>query len=242
MPINAYPILMYHSIFKMPKGAIMRSLHVSPKRFNFQMRMLKFFGYRGVSMSELHHHLLTGNNEKIIGITFDDGYRNNVLNALPILKKLGFTATIYIVSKSIDGTNHWDASKGINEQQLLNKEEIHNWINSGMEIGSHTQTHKDLTKCSQDQLYKEITESKFDLENQFDIPIKHFCYPYGNFNESIIEIVKKAGYKTSTTTVRGRSKPTNNAFELPRVSITHHTLPHLFLMKIFTKYEDNHSI
>ena len=129
MPINAYPILMYHSIFKMPKGAIMRSLHVSPKRFNFQMRMLKFFGYRGVSMSELHHHLLTGNNEKIIGITFDDGYRNNVSNALPILKKLGFTATIYIVSKSIDGTNHWDTPKGINEQQLVNKEEIHNWIN-----------------------------------------------------------------------------------------------------------------
>lgn len=242
MRINAFPILMYHSIFKMPKGTFMRSLHVSPKRFNFQMHMLKFFGYRGVSMSELHHHLLAGNNEKIVGITFDDGYKNNVINALPILRKLGFTATIYIVSQSIGGSNHWDASKGINKQKLLNKEEIQNWINSGMEIGSHSQHHKDLTKCSQDELYKEITGSKFDLENQFDIPINHFCYPYGNFNDRIIQTVKKAGYKTSTSTIRGRSTPANNPFMLPRVSITHHTLPHLFLMKLFTRYEDNHSI
>ena len=74
---NAFPILMYHSIADMPRGTIMRSLHVQTNRFNFQMRLLKIFGYRGVSMTELKPYLTGEKSGKVIGLTFDDGYNNN---------------------------------------------------------------------------------------------------------------------------------------------------------------------
>jgi glycosyltransferase involved in cell wall biosynthesis len=83
---KAYPILMYHSIADVPKNTIMRSLHVSPKRFILQMRLLQLIGYRAVSISELQHYLKGNKIGKVVGLIFDDGYRNNLINALPILK------------------------------------------------------------------------------------------------------------------------------------------------------------
>ena len=81
------PILMYHSIEKMPKSTVMRSLHVPPKRFKFQMWLLNFFGYKGLSMRELKPYLDGKKIGKVVGITFDDGYQNNLINAAPVLKK-----------------------------------------------------------------------------------------------------------------------------------------------------------
>ena len=233
-----FPILMYHSINNVPKHTVMRSLHVPPKRFMLQMILLKLLGYRGVSLTELHHCLLSGNNKKLIGISFDDGYKNNITNALPILKKLGFTATLYIVSQNIGNHNTWDSEKGMDEHPMMNEIEINHWIDSGMEIGSHTQTHKNLVICNNKNLLQEIRQSKIDLEKKFNTPVDHFCYPYGHFNDEIIEITKKSGYITATTTQRGRASIKDNLFTLPRVQITHHTLPHLFLLKILSNYED----
>lgn len=238
MRMSIFPILMYHSITKMPRGEFMRSLHVSPRRFAFQMFLLKIFGYRGVSVNELYTHLNSKKPQKVVGISFDDGYKNNLTNALPILKKFGFTATIYIVSQNIGGSNHWDIDKGIKKQMMLSENDINKWIDSGMEIGSHTQNHQDLTSCSNETAISEIIQSKIDLEQRFKTPINHFCYPYGNFNNKIIDLIKKAGYHTATTTKRGRITRNHNLFSLPRVQITHHTLPHLFLLKILTNYED----
>jgi len=235
---KVFPILMYHSISNMPRGTIMRSLHVHPKRFKFQMRLLKLLGYRGVSMTELKPYLTGKKSGRVVGLTFDDGYKNNLTDALPILKQLGFSATLYIVSENIGGINNWDSSKGIPEKRIMDKKEVKEWINYGMEIGSHTQSHIDLQKCSNEIAFKEINQSKTDLENIFKITINHFCYPYGNFNKRILSIVKKAGYDTATTTIRGRSSTNDAILELPRVSITHHTLPHLFLLKLFSSYED----
>ena len=84
------PILMYHSIETMPKGTVMRGLHVTPKRFAFQMRLLRLFGYQGLSMNKLQPYLEGEKTGKVVGLTFDDGYKNNLTNALPTLKKHDF--------------------------------------------------------------------------------------------------------------------------------------------------------
>jgi peptidoglycan/xylan/chitin deacetylase (PgdA/CDA1 family) len=202
------------------------------------MYLLKILGYRGVSLSELYLQMKSNKAEKLVGITFDDGYQNNVHKALPILKKLGFTATIYLVSQNIGGSNKWDISKGIAKKKILNENEINKWINSGMEIGSHTRNHIDLLNCSLEVAKKEIIKSKSDLEERFKIPINHFCYPYGSFNDDIINLTREAGYHSATTTKRGRSSKICNILALPRVQITYYTLPHLFLLKILTRYED----
>lgn len=236
---TTFPILMYHSVAKMPRGTQMRGLHVNPNRFKFQMMLLKILGYRGVSINELYLSLKNKTNEKVVGLSFDDGYKNNYENVLPILEKYGFTATIYLVSKNIGGINSWDTNIGLSEYELMDETEINNWIKSGMEIGSHTMNHVNLSKCSSSKAREEIYQSKIDLESKFNTEIRHFCYPYGSFNDEVIDMVERSGYITATTTKRGRSKINENFFLLPRIQITHHTLPHLFLLKIFTKYEDN---
>ena len=152
------PILMYHSIAEMPKGTVMRSLHVPPKRFRFQMRILKWLGYKGLSMGELMPYLKGEKTGKVVGITFDDGFRNNLTEALPILKSFGFSATCYIISQKIGGINDWDLGKGIPKNPLMDESEIQQWIDEGMEIGSHTRSHIRLTECGIENAQKEITE------------------------------------------------------------------------------------
>ena len=121
---------------------------------------------------------------------------------------------------------------------LMNFDEISIWLNSGMDIGSHTQTHPDLTSLSQKELMMEVKGCKTSLEKKFKIKIENFCYPFGIHNKAICEIVKESGYFSALTMIRGRVKLKSDRFRLPRIPVNHHTLPHLFLTKILTSYED----
>ena len=232
------PILMYHSIASMPKSTVMRSLHVPPRRFKFQMWMLKILGYQGLSIRELKPYLDGDKNGKVVGITFDDGYQNILLNAAPILKKYNFSATCFIVSQRIGTSNTWDFDKGITQSPLMTESDINKWLNLGMDIGAHTKTHVDLTKVSEKSAQREISDCKTELEKIFKIPITDFCYPFGHFNKLLANITKKSGYLSASSMMRGRTNSQTDRFELPRIPINHRTLAHLFLVKILSQYED----
>jgi peptidoglycan/xylan/chitin deacetylase (PgdA/CDA1 family) len=238
MPKRPIPILMYHSIEQMPKSTVMRSLHVPPRRFMTQMRLLSMLGYKGLSMRMLTPYLEGQKTGKVVGITFDDGYQNNLFNAAPILKKFNFSATCYLVSQRIGTTNTWDDDKGITQRPLMNQSEVQEWLNLGLDIGAHTQTHPLLEELSVQKSQEEIFNCINDLEIMFKVSIKDFCYPFGRFNEQLVNMIKEAGYITGATMRRGRATSQSNKLALPRIPITHHTLPHLFLAKILTKYED----
>jgi len=233
------PILMYHSIESMPKSTVMRSLHVPPRRFRFQMWMLKKLGYQGLSIRELKPYLDGDKIGKVVGITFDDGYQNILLNAAPILKKYNFSATCYIVSQCIGSSNTWDLNKNITQRPLMKETEINSWLKLGMDIGAHTKTHADLTSISKSKVEKEISDCKDELEKIFKVKITDFCYPFGKFNELVCDMTKEAGYLSATSMQRGRASNMSNSFMLPRIPINHRTLPHLFLAKVLTKYEDD---
>jgi peptidoglycan/xylan/chitin deacetylase (PgdA/CDA1 family) len=233
------PILMYHSIELMPKTTVMRSLHVPPRRFKFQMWMLKILGYKGLSIRKLKPYLDGEKNGKVFGITFDDGYQNNLFNAAPILKQYNFSATSYIVTDNVGSSNTWDLKKGITQRPLMTETEIKLWLKMGMDIGCHTLSHKDLTAIPEHQAKKEISDCKHALEKMYNVEVVDFCYPFGQFNELVCNIVIDAGYLSATTMKRGKADLKSNRFTLPRIPINHRTLPHLFLAKILTKYEDN---
>lgn len=230
---------MYHSIEYMPRSTIMRSLHVPTSRFRFQMQMLKLLGYKGLSLKNLKPYLEGTKEGKVVGITFDDGYQNNLFNAASILTSLNFTATCYIVSEAIGTSNSWDKINSITQRPLMTEGEIKKWLDLGMDIGGHTKTHADLTRVSIDEAKEEIIFCKEKLEEMFNILVEDFCYPYGRFNEQLTSIVEKSGYHSATTMQRGRAQANSNKFALPRIPINYHTLPHLFLAKILTRYEDN---
>ena len=210
-------------------------LRVHPAMFNKQLKWFSDNNWTFIKMSQLENYKSI---EKVVAITFDDGYQNNLINAAPILKKYNFSATCYLVSQRIGTSNTWDLDKGITQRPLMTQSEIQEWLNLGLDIGAHTQTHPLLEELSEQKSQEEVFNCKADLEQMFKVSIKDFCYPFGRFNEPLVNMIKEAGYITATTMSRGRATPQSNKLTLPRMPITHHTLPHLFLAKILTKYED----
>ena len=235
------PILMYHQIdVPPPKGTPLRGLIVAPSSFAWQMRMLKALGYQGMSMRDLEPYLRGEKTGKVVGITFDDGYQNNVIHALPVLRKFSFTATCYGVSSMIGGSNAWDRGL-VAEKPLMNKDDWLIWRDAGMDIGSHTCDHAKLTELSLEKAWEQISQSKQELEQALATQVSHFCYPYGWYLPQHQIMVRDAGYLTATTTHRGRVKVGDELYNLKRIMVARATNPLQFFMKIATKYEDERS-
>ena len=119
------PILVYHQIAAAPpKGSPFRSLYVAPEAFARQMAWLERLGYVGLSMTALQPYLDGKKIGKVVGITFDDGYLNNLSHALPSLAKHGFSSTCYAVSGLLGKTNVWDQCIGVAQTPLMNESQL----------------------------------------------------------------------------------------------------------------------
>ncbi len=237
--VSPIPILVYHQIAEAPKkGAPFRGLYVSPAAFARQMALLKILGYQGLSMTELQPYLRGEKTGKVVGITFDDGYLNNLTNALPVLQKQGFSSTCYVVDGLLGQTNVWDAGIGIAQTPLMTAEQLLQWQTGGQEVGAHTKEHVDLLAISELAAWKQIANSKPALQNLLNQPVNHFCYPFGKFDKRHEVMAKQAHYETATTTVRGRVAKATNMLTLPRVPVLRSTSLPVFWLKIATAYED----
>jgi peptidoglycan/xylan/chitin deacetylase (PgdA/CDA1 family) len=237
-------ILMYHQIDQAPpKGSPLRGLVVAPRTFYFHMAVMLFLGYRGLSMSDLEPYLQGDKTGKVFGITFDDGYVNNLHHALPVLKRFGFTSTCYVVPGLLGKTNMWDAGKGIAQVPLMDVADLQSWVVAGQEVGSHTMTHANLPSLDDAERTSEVAGSKAALESVVlqGGGVRHFCYPYGAINAQTIEAARAGGFATATTTIRGRIQPGGkplDALRLPRVLVSRTTTWLHLLLKCFTRYED----
>ena len=244
----AIPILMYHQVdAPAPRGSPLRGLIVSPAAFRRQMTMLKVLGYRGLSMGALQPYLRGEKQGKVVGITLDDGYLNNLRHALPALQEFGFTATCYVVANAIGGSNAWDHAKGIAPKPLMDVAQLRQWVAGGQELGAHGCDHVDLRSLSASQAQQQIGDCRQTIEDACGARVRHFCYPYGSYAPEHVGMVAQAGFDTATTTRRGRGfatvntsarAPATHLLELPRVPVWGATtLPALWL-KIATTYED----
>lgn len=216
MPI---PILLYHHVEVPPPTGWARVLYVSPRHFARQMRLLHLAGYRGLSMRDLDPYLSGERSGKVFGITFDDGYVDNVEHALPVLQRFGFTATCYAVSGLPGGVNSWDLDNGAPPSPLIDVAQMKRWVAGGMEIGAHTRHHVDLCKCDAATAQSEITGSKADLEQALGVEVGSFCYPFGEHRDEHVEMARLAGYRTATTIVPGRASVADDRMKLPRISV-----------------------
>ena len=246
MPQQTIPILMYHQVdIEPPKGSPMRGLVVAPGSFARQMAALSMLGYRGLSMGDLLPYLNGEKRGKVFGITFDDGYENNLRCALPVLKRHGFTSTCYIVANQVGKTNDWDKERGVKQVPLMNAKELQTWVDAGQEVGSHTMNHANLEALSEAEQAIEIRQSKVQLEAliQQKAGVQHFCYPYGGLNKTAVQSVKAAGYLTATTTVRGRAVAgQSDDLLLPRVLVSRTTTWMQLLLKCLSNYEDKRAV
>lgn len=209
------PMLMYHKLGPRPPGVRLKGLYIGEKLFAQQLAELRQAGYRACDFDALAGGVSVESGR--IGISFDDGYVNVLKYGLGPLQEHGFQALQYIVADNIGGGNDWDLPAGEAYEPLMDQAQIREWLAAGHLIGSHTLSHAKLPELSVEQAREEIGASKKKLEDLFGVPILHFCYPYGFWNERVRDLVIEAGYRTATTTQFGLNDTATSPFELRRI-------------------------
>jgi peptidoglycan/xylan/chitin deacetylase (PgdA/CDA1 family) len=208
------PALTYHKLGPRPPGARLKGLYVGEQLFRQQLEELREAGFTTPPLSEMFP--VRPQPRKTIALTFDDGFSNVLRYGLQPLAENNFHAIQFVVADRIGKTNEWDRAAGEAQEPLMDLSQVREWLAAGHEIGSHTCTHPSLTRISPSQAREEIFSSKRKLEDLFGRAVEHFCYPYGDWNENIRDLVAEAGYKTAFTTVSGINTPTDPAFALKR--------------------------
>ncbi|MFQ5822761.1 MAG: polysaccharide deacetylase family protein [bacterium] len=200
------PILTYHMV--QPRFDL-GITHVTPKRFEQQIKYLFDSGYKTISLNDYIDQNYDNNNKTII-ITFDDAYSSVYEYAFPILKKYNFIATIFVITSYVGNWNIWDYNFLRCKFLHCTWEQLRNLISAGWEIGSHTATHRNLKALSDSEIWHEVNNSKGLIENQIQRNINIISYPFGKYNQRILEFVKEAGYEGGCTL--GQNYPENQEF------------------------------
>jgi peptidoglycan/xylan/chitin deacetylase (PgdA/CDA1 family) len=194
-------ILAYHRVC-----SARDDLAVAPRAFREQMKAVLFSGARPVSLDEGLDVLETGTAGSHVCVTFDDAYRDNLEHAVPVLRDLRIPATIFVPSAVVDGSArlYWyDRQPPVLSWAELG-EIAHDPLFS---IGAHTRTHPALPRVSDAVAWREIADSKRDVEEQIGRPVTSFAYPAGLHGERERGMVRDAGYRMGVTTVPGLNRP-----------------------------------
>lgn len=215
------PVLTYHHVGPRPRGVRLKGLYVSPKLFGQQIAELKAEGFETDTFGRVSSSQV---GSKRVFLTFDDGFSDVFENALWRLCQHGFCSIQFLVGDLLGKTSEWQKSSGELPGNLMDKVQIKDWLASGQEIGSHTLTHPRLTQIPATQAREEIFGSKKKLEDGFGREIEHFCYPYGDWNPAIRDIVAEAGYKSACTTKFGLNTAEADRFALKRITVRYPSL------------------
>ena len=203
-------ILAYHGV----ETPVSSPFSVSVENFEEQMAYVS----RHFDVIDLDTFLkwLDGNYEskkRKIVITFDDGFKNNLTQAAPILKKYGLPATFFVIATKLDGADNRFMTAG-DASRLLGSDLFR--------VGSHSFSHLSMAQISEEDRNREMGASKALLESKLARDISYFCYPYGTFNDfdrRTVESLKRHGYALAFTSVNGVNYKTTDRFRLRRTKV-----------------------
>lgn len=198
------PILEYHVLGEAPADAPYPELYVERPDFRHQLEWLDEHGYQAVTLEQVEGAWYDGDTlpPKPVVLSFDDGYRPQFTFALPQLRKHGWAGVLNLKAEGSD----------------LYESNVKAMIAAGWELAAHTIHHLDLTELDSEQLQEEVAGSREMLRAEFHVPVKDFCYPAGQFDETVIAAVEKAGYVGATTEIPGEAER-DAPYELARFEI-----------------------
>jgi peptidoglycan/xylan/chitin deacetylase (PgdA/CDA1 family) len=225
VPGNAtVPILMYHVINPPPAGAPYPGLYVPADEFAAQMQALKAAGWHAVTMDQLKANWTRGvplGPGKPIVLSFDNGYESQYTNALPVLRRLGWTGVENIQLSGLPPS-----------QGGLTDAQVRGLVAAGWELDTQGISHADLITLDASGLRYQIDTARQTLRQRYGVPVNWFCYPSGHYNATVIAAVKAAGFVGSTTVVPGWASRSDDPYRLPRLRVLGGTSPSALLAQI----------
>ena len=183
-----YPVLAYHKVTK--QWEISYTM-LYPHNFERQMRYLATNGYVGKSLREY----LVDPQDNYFVLTFDDAYENVYENAFPLLKELGFSATVFVLTNYIGKDNTWDFTPGNIFSRHMNIEQLKTLHQKGWEVASHGENHRAMKGLHPDSVIHELKHSKELISSLIGDEVETFCFPFGVYNAAVVTAAKSCGYK-----------------------------------------------
>ena len=205
------PILMYHYVDDAPPvlGPDAGGLTVRTRAFELQMDFLAKNGYHTVTLEQVYAAMagLASLPAKPVALTFDDGGLDDYTVAFPILHSHHFVATFFVITGFVGGSNtmSWNQLRAM---QL-----------NGMAIESHTVRHADLTTVTTTELRAELTQSREAIQTQLGRAPLVLAYPFGLYDQRVIDATRAAGYLMAVTTHQSRTLTPGSAYSWPRVHV-----------------------
>jgi peptidoglycan/xylan/chitin deacetylase (PgdA/CDA1 family) len=224
IPERTLPVLMYHKINDVEGN----SVTVPVSLFDEQMAQLGELGYRPVSLDAVLDYYGAGVPlpDGAVLITFDDGYRDNLLNAAPVLQRYGYPAVLFCpigylaAGRPLPHDEHL-ATQGI-VNPTLDWSELHELEQTGVRVESHGIGHRPLADLEVDEAAREITLSKLRLEEALGRPVRAFAYVKGSeahYRLVHLSLLKQAGYDLAFTSISGANGPRTDPLQLHRYNV-----------------------
>lgn len=203
-------ILAFHDIDSHLRPGI---TNISPRALGRHLDWMLSRGWEFCDLSDLPE---SGSGAKAISVTFDDAMEGQLEAALPELLDRNIKATAFVVTSFVGETAAWDYSAGSRRHASWTL--LREWISAGMQVGSHTCTHRDLRKLSTSELDAELTASRGILEDRIQESVTQIAYPFGRWNTRVLKCVAEAGYLQGVTTRAELSL--HEPLALPRVLVS----------------------
>jgi peptidoglycan/xylan/chitin deacetylase (PgdA/CDA1 family) len=227
-------VLAYHGFAEAREHPVLHRYSVPARAFRAQLRLLRLAGYRFVGVDE-SLRFLRGEADlpaRSLLLTFDDCYEDLVTVALPILRELRLTGAAFAVSGRLGGVNDWTQNIGTLRVPLLDARGLATLAAAGIEIGSHSRTHPELTALGPDALRDEIDSSVAELAAAGLPAPRLFAYPFGEHDEAVRRAAARAGLLAAFTVDPARARAHGDLFAIPRIEIWREDMGWALLKKV----------
>jgi peptidoglycan/xylan/chitin deacetylase (PgdA/CDA1 family) len=208
------PVVTYHRVA--PISAVGQlDLKVDPANFAAELAALHDGGYHTIHQAQLFDALYHGAPlpAKPVIISVDDGYVDDVRTILPDLERWHMVATFFVITGRMT------------EPGFLTADQIRELDRAGMDVGDHTAHHVDLRLLSPSELQTETTGSRKVLDAVLGHPVYYFAFPFGAFNDAVVNAVRAAGFTMAYSTAGGTTESTTAPLTMPRVHVGHSETP-----------------
>jgi peptidoglycan/xylan/chitin deacetylase (PgdA/CDA1 family) len=217
-------VLTYHALEAEPGP-----LSTPPGLFALQMRLLAERGVRVVSLAEAVARARAGEAGPAVALTFDDGLASVYRHAWPVLARHGYPATVFLVTGHAGGDSGWPSQPArVRRRPLLGWEAAREMAAAGIEMGSHTVSHPDLTRLSPDEARAELVASRMAIEDRLGVAVQALAYPYGRADAGVRAVAARH-YRLGCGTRLGRLGPGSDPLWLPRLDACYLRRPPRFL-------------
>jgi peptidoglycan/xylan/chitin deacetylase (PgdA/CDA1 family) len=214
-------ILAYHAIADLRDDPVLAEYGVPPELFAAQLDSLAGHGWEFVDLGAALAWL-RGEGElphRAVLVSFDDAYTDLLEVAAPLLVERGIPAVVFAIAGHLGGANDWDHHNGAASLRLLGPEDLPRAAASGIEVGSHTHSHRPLPEVPADELDRELVETAERIGAAGVRSPRAFSYPYGRWSPAVAAAVREAGYEVAFTTAWGEPRPGGDLFAVPRVEV-----------------------